>query len=85
MADIPPEHGLAKTEAGRIVRVGAKKFVIVSTPRWLCRLLLAVDACVSLPAMILRMAIGPLVFAPEAIRTPVACDARVRQWQERRN
>lgn len=85
MADIPPEHGLAKAEAGRIVRLVAKKFVIVSTLRWLRRLLLAVDSCFSLPAIILRMTMGPLVFAPEAISTPEACDARVRQWQERRN
>jgi hypothetical protein len=83
MADLPPEHGSAKVTAGLTVRIVAKEFGIDSTPRWLRALLLALNS--SLPEMIRRMAISPLVFAPEAIRTPEACHARFGQGQERRN
>jgi hypothetical protein len=79
----PPEHGSAKVIAGLRVRIVANEFGIDSTPRWLRALLLALNC--SLPAMIRRMAICPLIFAPEAIRTPEACDACFGQGQERRD
>jgi hypothetical protein len=74
MADLPPEHGSAKAQAG-FVRIVAKRSVIVSTPRWLRRLLLDLESCVPPREMIRRMAISALVFALEAIRTPEACYA----------
>jgi hypothetical protein len=75
MADLPPEHGSAKAQAGLIVRVVAKRSVIVSTPSWLRRLLLDLESCVRPREMIHRMASSALVFALEAIRTPEACYA----------
>jgi hypothetical protein len=72
MADLPPEHGSTKAQAGVIVRIVAKRSVIVSTPRWLRRLLLDLEFCVP-PREMIRMAISALVFALEAIRTPEAC------------
>ena len=85
MADLPSEHGSAKVTAGLRVRIVAKESGIDTTPRWLRRLLLALNSCGSLPEMIHRMATSPLVFAPEAIRTPEACDVRFGPGQERRN
>jgi hypothetical protein len=75
MADLPPEHGSAKAQAGLIVRIVAKRSVIVSAPRWLRRLLLDLESCVPPREMIRRMASSPLVFALEAIRTPEPCYA----------
>jgi hypothetical protein len=75
MADLPPAHGSTKVQAGLIVRIVAKRSVIVSTPRWLRRLLLDLESCVPPREMIRRKAISALVFALEAIRTPEACYA----------
>ena len=84
MADSPPEYGSGKAQAGLIVRIVAKRCVVVSTPRWRRRLLLDLESFVPPREMIRRMAISALVFALEAIRTPEAGCACFGEQQTRR-
>jgi hypothetical protein len=84
MAHLPPDHGSAKAEAGLMVRIVAKKSVILRTVRCLRRLLLDLDSCVLPREMIRPMATSALVFAAEVIKTPQAYVACFGQPQERR-
>lgn len=83
MADLPPEHGSAEAEVG-LLGIMARKSMIVSALRWLRRLFLDLDSCVSPHKMIRRMAISPPFLGPAAIRASEACDACFDQQQSRR-
>ena len=84
MADSPPEYGSGKAQAGLMVRIVAKRCVVVSTPRWRRRLLLDLESFVPPREMIRRMAIRAFGFAVEAIRTPEAGYAGFGEQQTRR-